>query len=62
MTGQLSLTGKVLKVSECKEKVLMCKREGITELILPKTNRFEVEALTHDIKDGMTFHFVENYE
>ena len=26
MTGQLSLTGKVLKVSECKEKVLMCKR------------------------------------
>ena len=62
MSGQLSMTGRVLKVSDCKEKVLVAKREGITEMILPKSNRFEVEALTDDIKEGMKFHFVEDYK
>lgn len=62
MTGQISLKGKVLKAVDCKEKVLVAKREGISEMVLPKANRFEVEALSDDIKEGMKFHFVGDYE
>jgi predicted ATP-dependent serine protease len=50
MTGQLSLKGKVLKVIDAKEKVLIAKREGIREVILPKSNQHEIDILTDDIK------------
>jgi len=59
MTGEISLSGRVLPVGGIKEKVLAARRHGITELILPKQNEKNVsEDLTEDLRGELTIHFV----
>lgn len=62
MTGELTLTGKVLPVGGIKEKVIASKRIGINELILPEANRDDFETLPDYIKEGFTVHFAEKYD
>lgn len=62
MTGELTLTGKVLPVGGIKEKVIASKRNGISELILPEANRDDFETLPDHIKEGFTMHFADKYE
>lgn len=61
MTGEISLNGKVLAIGGVKEKTMAAAREGIKKLIFPKANEKDVERLPDFIKEGMTFHFVEEY-
>jgi ATP-dependent Lon protease len=59
MTGEISLSGRVLPVGGVKEKVLAARRHGITELILPRQNEKNVkEDLTGDLRQELTIHFV----
>jgi len=59
MTGEISLSGRVLPVGGVKEKVLAARRHGITELILPRQNEKNVkEDLTEDLRQDLTIHFV----
>jgi ATP-dependent Lon protease len=59
MTGEISLSGRVLPVGGIKEKVLAARRHGITELILPRQNEKNVkEDLTEDLRRELTIHFV----
>jgi ATP-dependent Lon protease len=59
MTGEISLSGRVLPVGGIKEKVLAARRHGITELILPKPNEKNVnEDLTEDLRRELKIHFV----
>ena len=61
MTGELTLTGKVLKIGGVKEKILAAKRESIKELIFPAQNKNEVQQLQDYITYDIVFYFVENY-
>jgi ATP-dependent Lon protease len=59
MTGEISLSGRVLPVGGIKEKVLAARRHGITELVLPRQNEKNVrEDLTEDLRKELTIHFV----
>ena len=59
MTGELTLTGKVLKIGGLKEKTIAAKRSGITRLIFPKSNEADWHELPDYIRDGLTPLFVE---
>jgi ATP-dependent Lon protease len=63
MTGEITLSGRVLPVGGIKEKVLAARRVGIREVILPRQNEKNVkEDLTEDLRKDMTIHFVQTVE
>jgi ATP-dependent Lon protease len=61
MTGELTLTGKVLPVGGIREKIIAARRSGILEVILPEKNRKDFDELPEHLHDGLTTHFVEAY-
>ena len=61
MTGEVSLRGKVMKIGGIKEKILAARREKINELIVPKSNEEDVIMLKDYIKEGIKFHYAEEY-
>ena len=63
MTGEITLTGRVLPVGGIKEKVLAARRAGIREIILPERNRKDVEEdLPDTVKEALTFHYVKEIQ
>ncbi|XP_064620790.1 lon protease homolog, mitochondrial-like isoform X2 [Lineus longissimus] len=61
MTGEVSLTGKVLPVGGIKEKTIAAKRVGVTCIILPSENKKDYSDLPDFITEGLEVHFVEHY-
>jgi ATP-dependent Lon protease len=60
MTGEITLTGRVLPVGGIKEKVLAARRAGIKEIILSDRNRRDVtEDVPEQVKADLTFHYVK---
>lgn len=62
MTGELTLTGRVLPVGGIKEKFVAAKRSGVETIILPKENMRDYDKLPDHIKNGIEVHFVEHYD
>jgi ATP-dependent Lon protease len=63
MTGEITLSGKVLPVGGIKEKVLAAKRAGIREVILPRQNEKNVrEDLGDELRRGLTIHLVNTID
>jgi len=61
MTGELSLTGKVLPVGGIKEKTLAAKRSGAKTIILPFSNKRDFDELPDYVKADVDVHFVKDY-
>lgn len=62
MTGELSLTGRVLPIGGVKEKVVAARRSHLDTLIFPKENFRDYEELPDYVKEGITAHFVTHYD
>jgi ATP-dependent Lon protease len=63
MTGEITLSGRVLPIGGVKEKVLAARRVGIREVILPKQNAKNVnEDLTPELRQDMTVHLVSTID
>jgi ATP-dependent Lon protease len=62
MTGEITLTGRVLPIGGVKEKVLGARRAGIREVILPKLNEPDLSDIPKPLRQNMTFHFVEHLD
>ena len=60
MTGEITLRGKVLPVGGIKEKILAAKRAGITDIVMCKDNRKNIEEIPEKYLKGVEFHYVEN--
>ncbi|KAI7860768.1 ATP-dependent protease La [Circinella umbellata] len=62
MTGEITVTGRVLKIGGLKEKTIAAKRSKIDTILFPKDNLSDWEELPDHIKEGMTGVPVEYYE
>jgi len=62
MTGEVSLTGKVLPVGGIKEKTIAARRSGVTCLVFPEGNRRDFEELPDYLKKGLEIHFANVYK
>src|SRR5437667_6229077 len=63
MTGEITLSGRVLPIGGVKEKVLAARRVGIREVILPKANAKNInEDLTAELRQDLTVHLVASIE
>jgi ATP-dependent Lon protease len=63
MTGEITLSGRVLPVGGIKEKVLAARRAGVTTVILPSRNEKNLlEDVPTEARQGMTFHLVDSIE
>jgi ATP-dependent Lon protease len=63
MTGEITLSGRVLPVGGIKEKVLAARRVGINEVILPRQNEKNVnEDLTPELRKDLVVHLVSTID
>jgi ATP-dependent Lon protease len=62
MTGELTLTGRILAIGGVKEKLVAARRSGLKVLIIPKDNIRDYDELPEYVKEGITIHFVEHYD
>jgi len=62
MTGELTLTGRILPIGGVKEKVLAARRAGVTTVLLPEKNRENLKDIEEDILREMKLCFVERFE
>ncbi|KAJ9185997.1 hypothetical protein P3X46_005557 [Hevea brasiliensis] len=61
MTGEVTLTGKILPIGGVKEKTIVARRSEVKTIIFPSANRRDFDELAPDVKKGVDVHFVDNY-
>jgi ATP-dependent Lon protease len=62
MTGEITLTGRLLPVGGVKEKVLAAHRNRFTHVLLPEDNRKDVEELPREVRTTLHFLFAESIQ
>jgi ATP-dependent Lon protease len=62
MTGELTLTGRILPIGGVKEKVLGAVRAGIHEIVLPAENESSLEDLPEAVREALTIHLVRELD
>ena len=62
MTGELTLTGRVLGIGGIREKLIAARRSKLNVLIFPEDNRRDYDELPAYLKKGLKVHFVTHYD
>lgn len=62
MTGELTLSGRILPVAGIKEKLLAARRAGVKTVILPRKNKVDVEDLPENIRKDLEIILVDKIE
>ncbi len=62
MTGELTLTGRVMPIGGVKEKTIAAKRARLRHLIFPEGNRKDFEELPAHIRKGIRADFVSSFD
>jgi len=62
MTGELTLTGRVLPIGGLKEKVLGALRAGIKEIVMPAENAADLDDISSEVMDELNFHMVHDLD
>jgi ATP-dependent Lon protease len=60
MTGEITLTGKVLPVGGVKEKVLAANRAGLKEVVLPEKNRKDLSDIPGELRSKLKYRFIKD--
>ena len=60
MTGEVSLTGRVLPIGGVKQKLLAAQRAGLTEVYLPARNEPDLDDVPAEVKETLTVHLVSD--
>ena len=58
MTGEVSLTGRVLPIGGVKQKLLAAHQAGLTQVILPERNGPDLDDVPQQVLDALTVHLV----
>lgn len=62
VSGELTLSGRILPVGGIKEKLLAARRAGVKKVVLPLRNKADLENLSNDAKEGLEFFLAERIE
>jgi ATP-dependent Lon protease len=60
MTGEVSLTGRVLPIGGVKQKLLAAHRAGITEVLLPARNEADLDDVPAEVRELLSVHLVSD--
>ncbi|RLV48557.1 endopeptidase La [Nocardioides mangrovicus] len=60
MTGEVSLTGRVMPIGGLKQKLLAAQRAGLTEVFVPKRNEPDLDDVPADVLEAVTVHLVSD--
>ena len=60
MTGEITLTGRILAIGGVKEKVLAAYRNNMTTVLLPMENKKDIEELPKEVKSKINFVFASS--
>lgn len=60
MTGEVSLTGRVLPIGGVKQKLLAAHRAGIDTVLIPARNEPDLDDVPEEVRDQLTVHPVSD--
>ncbi|MBA4372342.1 MAG: endopeptidase La [Thermodesulfovibrio sp.] len=62
LTGELTLSGRLLPVGGIREKLLAAKRAGAVAVILPEKNRVDTDTLPAEMREGLEIYFADTVD
>jgi len=62
LTGELTLTGRILAVAGVREKLLAAQRAGVREVVLPSRNRMDAQNAPEKTLAALKLHFVDSLQ
>ena len=60
MTGEITLTGRILAIGGVKEKILAAHRNKMEKVLMPEANRKDTDELPREVKSQLEFIFVDS--